>query len=308
MKSLTICVIGLLLLAPGCSRKPEIMSGRMDRGLVIVLPGIEGRSASNVSICEGLAAGGVKSAVELYDWTSAFTPLLTPFYNERAEGRNRRKASELAASIVRYRTAHPDKPVILVGQSGGSAIAIWTVESLPPGVAVDGVILLAASLSHDYMLDTALAKTRRGIVNFYSARDFVFLGIGTTVTGTMDGRHTTSAGRDGFDVPRRVGPNVYNRLFQIPWQKRMAQTGSIGLHLSSGAPVFVANYVSPFVLLPEWNGDIVQRVLHDESVGSILRSTVKPISPTTSRPAASSSTAASGGVGTAGPAQPAVQP
>ena len=275
----------LLALVPltGCisfTPQDQVMSGRMDQGLVIVLPGIEGRSGLNEDICAGLAHGGVTGTIELYDWT---TSLLTPLYNMRAYNRNHRQAVEIANKIVRYKMAYPGRPVFLVGQSGGGAVAVWAVEALPKGVTVDGVILLAASLAPDYMLDTALAKSQRGIINFYSDRDWVLLGLGTTIIGTMDGEHTSSAGKTGFETPHAYGrPNAYNRLYQIPWRPQMAGSGSTGGHLSSGAPRFVAGYVAPFVLLPRWSSDIVDRVVRGESVAAIAKSVKVATLPTSS--------------------------
>lgn len=273
MKSVVVMGLALAALA-GCSHSPQVMSGRMDQGLVIVLPGIEGRSGLNKDICEGLEHGGVKAAVELYDWT---TPVLGPLYNLRAYGRNHGKANEIANMILRYKMAYPGKPVVLVGQSGGGAIAIWAVEALPKGISVDGVILLAAALGPDYMLDTALSKSKRGIVNFYSSRDWFLLGLGTTLAGTMDGEHSSSAGKTGFEVPHVWGgPNPYGKLYQIPWRQEMAAAGSTGTHVTSGAPRFVAGYVAPFVLLPQWSNDIVDRVVRGENVGAIAKSIRPP--------------------------------
>jgi pimeloyl-ACP methyl ester carboxylesterase len=301
MKLCITAIIGLLLMG-GCSRQNELVSGRMEQGLVVVLPGIEGHSPLNREICVGLAEGGVQNAIELYDWTSAFTFILTPVYNQRAYNRNHDKAAEIARMIARYKVAYPNNPVVLVGQSGGGAMAIWTVEALPPGVQVDGVILLAASISTNYPLDTALSKTKRGIINFYSNRDWFFLGLGTTAVGTMDGEHSSSAGKNGFEEPKHWGrPNTYNKLFQIPWQSRMSGGGAIGIHLTSGAPQFVANYVAPFVRLPRWNDDVIERVLRNEHVESIMKSAgmpaVKLPATAASRVAPASATATSPPVG-----------
>ena len=46
-------------------RTPE----RLQHGLVLVLPGIEGESCINHNIAHGLADGGVSSAIEIFDWT-----------------------------------------------------------------------------------------------------------------------------------------------------------------------------------------------------------------------------------------------
>ncbi len=236
MKYVFPVIVSALVLS-GCNSQPFLTPERLQRGLVIVLPGIEGRGLFNESICKGLDDGGVDWAIELYDWTSSFVP----FYNLRAQGRNRRKASELALRIAQYRLDYPDCPVILVGQSGGGAIAIWTAETLLPGKQVDGIILLAASLSPEYVLDFALERSHRGIVNLYSSRDWVFLGVGTMVYGTMDGRHSASAGQVGFEVPTsKKRAEAYKKLYQLAWRPRMSETGHSGIHLTSGAALYVA--------------------------------------------------------------------
>jgi len=245
----------------GCASQPYRTEQRLERGLVIVLPGIEGRGPLNEAICEGLDEGGVNWAIELYDWTSP----LGPMYNLRAEGDNRRKAGELGVRIARYRWRYPGRPVVLVGQSGGAAIAVWAAEALLPGQQIDGIIMLAASLSPTYRLEFALANVRRGIVNFYSSRDWVLLGMGTTVAGTMDGRHSSSAGQVGFEVPPAGRPNSYEgKLFQVAWEPEMTKAGHSGLHLTSGARHYVARYVAPFVLRAHWSDRLVGRILEGQ--------------------------------------------
>ena len=238
---------------------------RLNDGLVIVLPGVEGHGPFNEAIRDGLAAGWVDCGIELRDWTLPLGPL----YNLRAEGRNRRKAAELAERVIRYRTEYPGRPVVLVGQSGGGAIAVWAAEKLPPEHKVDGLILIAPALSPNYVLDGALARSNRGIVNFHSSRDWFFLGVMTTVWGTMDGEHEVSAGRAGFEIPTGKEPaggpqgraELYQKLYQIGWSSEMAERGHHGWHITSGAAGFVAYYVAPFVLAGEWDSEFVSRVL-----------------------------------------------
>ena len=264
MRHLTAILCLTAALAAGCSNsQPYVTSERLERGLVLVLTGIEGRSHLNESICRGLDAGGVDYAIQLEDWTAPVGPVL----NQRNETRNRERARELAKQIAGYQRAYPHRPVVLVGQSGGGAIATWIAEYLPGGGQLDGVILLAASLSPGYALDRALLSSRKGIVNFHSSRDWVLLGLGTTTIGTMDSVHTVSAGSKGFDVPEHEGrQRLYERLFQIPWSQDMADTGNIGTHLTSGDAKFVAIYVAPLVRAPQWNALTMDRVLKRQLV------------------------------------------
>lgn len=246
------------LLAGGCAtRQPYVNEQRLEKGLVLVYTGIEGRSPFNDAICRGLADGGVDCAIELVDWTVHVPGAY--LVNLRAEERNREKARELAGRIALYQAQYPGRPVVLVGQSGGAAVAVWTAEELPLLRKVDGLVLLAAALSPEYMLDLALFKTRRGIVNFHSDEDWFFLMLGTTVFGTMDGQHGVSAGKAGFDV---LQPAIrpYDRLYQIAWHRDMAPTGHRGIHLTSGAAGFVSRYVAPLVQAPAWDPSLVRRV------------------------------------------------
>jgi pimeloyl-ACP methyl ester carboxylesterase len=251
-RSLPIMILAVAAVAGCGGDQPYVTPERLNRGLVIVLTGIEGRSAFNEDICKGLDDGGVRYAVELYDWTSRLGPL----YNLRAGGRNHKQSQEIADYIRRYHRVCPGRPVFLVGQSGGGAIAVWVAEELGPS-QVEGVVLLAASLSPKYRLDKALGASARGVISYYSHRDWFLLG--TNIAGTMDGELTSSAGRIGFDVPSPA-PGVYKKLWQIPWQPHMADMGHTGGHLTSGDSSFVSHFVAPFINTPTWDEFAVGRV------------------------------------------------
>ncbi|NBB96097.1 MAG: hypothetical protein GVY16_10225 [Planctomycetes bacterium] len=255
--------LGILLLAvvaAGCGRPGTYMGlDRLERGLVIVLPGIEGRGPLNAAITEGLNEGGVNWGIEVWDWTSPLGEL----YNLRATDRNKRKAVDLAYRINRYRTTYPDRPIVLVGQSGGAAIAVWAAEALHREQRVDGAILINATLSPTYNLTPALGNTQRGIVSFHSQRDWVLLGVGTKTFGTMDGKHTAAAGKESFVIPPSM-PDAYTRLYQIGWTKDMASTGHGGGHFSSAAEGFVARYVAPLVLADHWSPELMARLQRED--------------------------------------------
>src|SRR5713226_2011842 len=71
-------------------RTPE----RLDKGLVLVLPGIEGESFLNHNIARGLADGGIRSAIEIFDWTTGV--ILFFLYHLRGWRRNVAQADRLA--------------------------------------------------------------------------------------------------------------------------------------------------------------------------------------------------------------------
>lgn len=261
MKSLINAILGIFILT-GCSRsQPYVDDVRLDRGLVLILPGIEGRSLYNREICNGLIEGGVDWAIERCDWT--VLGRWTALYNLRAEKRNRRKAAEIAGRIVSYQQKYPGRCVVLVGQSGGAAMAAWIAEAMPDQCEVDGIIMLAAALSPEYRLDAALEKSRRGIINSYSILDCWYLGIGTTLFGTSDGRHGSAAGRTGFQVPDNKGKGGdYSKLFQIQWRKEMIKKWNLGGHLTSGARYFVAKYIAPLVKSDSWDEQVIEKTVN----------------------------------------------
>ena len=265
MRSTAIAMLLGTLLAGGCATgkyvksddQPYLTPERTERGWVLVFTGIEGRSGFNDGIANGLDKGGVPYAIEVVDWT----PSASAIFNLEAQGRNRRTAAEWAERITEYQMTYPGRPVILVGQSGGGAMVAWVAEALR-GQKVQGVVMLAATLSSGYDLDKALAGSQQGIVNFYSDRDVFSLG--TYLFRTMDGQFGRVAGRTGFDV----APDTrnYQRLYQIPWTAELGQgTGNVGLHMTSGSETFVARYVAPLVRAGRWDQSLIGRVVHGSS-------------------------------------------
>ena len=255
--------VGMIMsfFSPGCApSQPFVTPARLDKGLILVLTGIEGRSKLNEDICWGLADSGIEQAIELVDWTVHVPGAY--LFNLRNEARNREKAGQIADRIERYQATHPSRPVFLVGHSGGGAMAIWIAEALQPNSKIDGIILLSASISPDYLLDPALLHCKRGIVSFYSPKDWVFLGVGTAAWGTMDGEHTPSAGMVGFNVPAEPAEaGLYHKLYQIPWREEMEMTGFAGTHLTSAARRFIARYVSPLIMAEKWDKSTIQAIL-----------------------------------------------
>ncbi len=248
--ALALAVLG------GCNHQPYVNDERLSRGLVVVLSGVEGRGLLNEQICRGLDRGGVEMAIENYSWALPGMVL----YNLRSNQHHIRQADALCRRIAEYKVAHPGRPVFVIGQSGGAAIALWAAERLPMGSKVDGIVLLAPALSPKYSLQFALAHSRRGVVSFHSRGDWVLLGMGTQIAGTMDGKHTASAGMVGFETPPGSAGAGYGRVYQVAWKAGMAGSGNVGGHLTSGAERFVSGYVAPLVLSPRWNTRFVDRV------------------------------------------------
>jgi pimeloyl-ACP methyl ester carboxylesterase len=225
----------------------------LDRGLTLVLPGIESESVFTRGMCEGLQAGGVPGAIRVFNWGLPFPSGYLA--NLTRIDRNRRRAVDMACEICAYQDAFPGRPVHLVAQSGGAGIAVFAVEALPADRQIESLVLLGAALSPTYNLSRALAKVRRGILNSYSTRDMLVLGWGTRIFGTTDRKFTRAAGCTGFQTPADLTPEEERRyaakLIQMPWTPEMAASGRhFGGHTTCGSESHVAACIAPWMLRP----------------------------------------------------------
>lgn len=248
------CVRALVCLIPilGCQ---EMKSFRAtvprDHGLTMVLTGIEGAHPCHECFVGGLKAGGVRTEIDIVDWTIGEPALL--LVNLRYEARNRYQAAQIATRIVNYQDQYPRRPVNLIGHSGGAGVALLVLEALPPERQVDCVILLAAAISPEYNLWAVLPKVRREIWNYSSPiGDSLLLIAGTTVFGTIDGRHSPSAGAVGFRVPfftsRTECDFYYRKLVERPYQLQMALHGNLSGHYGSLNYLFAHDELAPILL------------------------------------------------------------
>lgn len=243
-----------LTLSGGCSWFDNMEAyrtpSRYRQGYTIILPGIEGKSYLNRRLAKGLARGGVTTAIEIHDWTIAGG--LTAAMNLRYEARNRREADEIARKIIAYQDRYPNRPIFLIGHSGGGGLAVYVLEALPHDCKVHLAMLLAPALAPDYDLTNALDHTEHGIWNFYSSYDVGWLGAGTTVVGTMDGRHTRAAGAVGFSMPGGLSApsrDLYARLLhQQSYTRKMAESGHDGGHTDWANSEFAARWLAPILI------------------------------------------------------------
>ncbi len=227
-------------------KRTSLMSpARLERGWVIVLPGIEGRSPLNNWVVTGLVQGEVPYGIEIHDWTRGPLQL---WRNLRDSPYHAKQVQILGDKIARYRESHPQQPVYLIGHSGGGAMALFTLEQLSPEVKVSAGLLLLAAVSPAYDYRPALRGTTRGLWNFSSLGDLYALGLGTLLLGTCDGRHAISAGCQGFhqrpsDKSAAHGPE----LTEIRFQPRMVWDGNLGGHFGAVNPRFVRKWIAPLL-------------------------------------------------------------
>jgi pimeloyl-ACP methyl ester carboxylesterase len=225
---------------------------RAQRGYTIILPGIEGTSWFNISIARGLVDAGHEAAIEIYDWTTHCRLMFA--YHLMALERNREQARLIAEKIVAYQDRFPDRPVCLVGHSGGAALAVLVLEALPEDRRVTQTVLLACALSPDYDLSTALRRSTRGITSFRSGGDLLYLGMGTLALGTIDRQHVVSAGTVGFRTPSHLTPErqewYESRLHEVPYRLEMLRSFNLAGHFGPVNRRFVAEWVAPTLTVP----------------------------------------------------------
>ena len=240
--------------SPGCGRRQSpaelISPTRYCNGMVVILPGIEGAGLLSAAVQRGLNAAGINHALPVYRWGRPI-PVAGPLINQMDCGRARRIAGELAVAIQTYQKNYPNRPVHLVGHSGGAAVVVFTLEQLPSNARIDGAVLLSPSLSAEYDLTKALARTRKGIAHFWSRGDVALLVVGTSVFGNLDGVHGPAAGARGFT--NVGGPSsLFDKLHQTRWRPAMAQAGNRGGHLGTVSSEFVSEWVSRWITASTW--------------------------------------------------------
>lgn len=250
---LMIVLIAPLCACVGCSDPPVPTMSQADHGLVWMLPGIEGGPAAFAWAHAGLRAGGVKSAIRVFDWERPGRPLdnLTDY-----EG-NLVKAAEIADHIREYRESHAAQPIDVVGYSGGGGLAILTTEALPTNIHIRNLILAQAAISPDYDLSKAAAHVDGKIVNFYCPSDWMVLGLGTRVFGTVDRKESDSAGMVSFKVRPDSSP-FDGKLVQHPWTLDWMCSGHFGTHLGILTYGWNRDYVAPYLLSCE-SGETTER-------------------------------------------------
>lgn len=219
-------------------------STRRSVGLVVVLPGIEGRSFLNRSLVRGLIEGGTRSAVEIWDWTTGIV-LLFPFHL-RSRRYQQAIAQRYAERIAEYQREHPGCPVQLIGHSGGGGMALLILEALAGRRESVSAILLGPAVSPRFDVDKA-ARGCGGIVHFYSPLDVVFLGIATLMMGTMDARYSFSAGAVGFRRTDADSGGANDDFRQVRYHPAMVAQFNLGGHFGWTNRVFAAETLAPLV-------------------------------------------------------------
>lgn len=252
--SVLLAICGMIL-AAGCNGSNALYTteDRLDKGLVIILPGIEGESELNHNIRRGLVMAGLDCALPIYSWGRPI-PGVGMILNQVDFIGNRLAGVRIAKSIEQYQQDHPGRPVYVIGHSGGGGVAVFVAEGMTEGKQIDGLVLLSASLSAGYDLTKALSRCKNGIANFYNEGDVGLLGVGTMIAGNVDGVHGPSCGLNGFDkLPNNASQEkklAYLKLHQINMSYGM--TGGGDPHTAVTRPGFVSLHIAPWVSGGPW--------------------------------------------------------
>jgi len=241
MPRLSALLLALLTFV-GCRPAADAGPAR-PRTVLLHFPGIGGELWLDRRFAEALREAGAVDEVQILDWTEGRVEFLV--FRDLDE--NRRQAERIAQRIAQLRRDRPRDRVVLSGHSGGSAIAVWALESLPAGVTVDALVMVAPGLSPTYDLGPALARVDGAAISYASRLDWPVLGAGTRVLGTMDRERVDAAGRVGFLPPAGADPVAYAKLRQVDYDPRWARLGNLGGHMGPTNEKFARKVVAPHV-------------------------------------------------------------
>lgn len=233
----------------GCGpQRSYVTEQRLEAGLVVSLDGVGGYNWGPQWLRAGLDEAGVASALVIYDWSKGPKGLWVADLMD--EARNRAAAKELARMVETYVAAMPNRPVTLIGHSGGTAVVVWALEDLSEKCKVERAILMAPALAPDYDLSRALRAVRRRLYVMYSYADVGLMAAGTAVFGTMDRQHSVSAGLVGFRVPADLAlaeKAEYLKVRQIPWTINLVKSGHLGGHMGWTTTRFAREFIAPIL-------------------------------------------------------------
>ncbi|MHC4562878.1 MAG: alpha/beta hydrolase [Planctomycetota bacterium] len=252
IRTSSVVVLGLLaaVLAGGCETREYWQEPMADRGLVIILPGIQGEDEYSYNIQAGLRRGGVDGAIVIQPWGKQ-VPIAGLLLNQVDKIGCRLDAMTIAGKIIAYQNEFPGKPVHVIGHSGGGAVAVFVAEGMADQAytgaqPIDGLVLLSPSISSIYDLSKALSMTDTGILNCYNPEDIALLGVGTTVLGNLDGLPGPSAGLNGFDPLSDLDRPEKRQIYDAKLSQHLVSSYG-DAHFASTSPGFVAREPAMFM-------------------------------------------------------------
>lgn len=236
----------LVVIVCGCEQRRQ---GNLDPyGKIYYLDGAGNLGFGQDTVPRAMRAAGFKGDVENIIWTTFTGPLGDQLIRANA----RLRADGLKNAIIRYRRAHSDSEVHVIGLSAGTGVSVWAVESLPAGMMVDNVVLLGSSLSSTYDLTKCLEHIKGKLYVLYSSRDAVLSGF-IPMTGTIDGQYFTQPiGLVGVRMPARVSQRTAqlyrSKIVAVPWRPAFERYGYAGGHTDATSYSFLKYYIAQQLL------------------------------------------------------------
>ncbi len=187
----------------------------------------------------GLKEAGYTGDVEIYIWTTSFSPFIDQLNQPAA----RLRARALADRIKKYAKMYPLNQLNIISLSAGTGVATWAVEDIGPDVKIHNLVLLGSSLSHDYDMTRALKNMTGRVFVYHSSEDAILAGVRMFVT--IDGKSgVDSAGLVGMRKPRGMADRIVN----IPWSRKYQRYGWTGSHTDCTNKIFVREVISRHIL------------------------------------------------------------
>jgi pimeloyl-ACP methyl ester carboxylesterase len=214
--------------------------------IIVVVGGVGGLENLKLSLQWALHLAGLDAEVRNFEWTHGKGHIIKDLQDTRNHAD---KTDELVHELRRLKADAPDRPLYLVGRSGGTVLALGAAARFPPQ-SFERIILLSPAISPTFDLSPALRATRRELVAFCSDLDWFVLGWGTQQFGTADRYYSSSAGLKGFVPPPDATPEteeLYCRLVQVHWSPSMILHGHTGGHIGPTLPTFLASDVVPWL-------------------------------------------------------------
>lgn len=225
-------------------QNPAPTEAELNTGLLWMFPGIEGGALFLGGARRAFREAGYRGAIYTYKWKY----LWPPEFNLMAYKTNLAGAIRTAEHITDYCKRYPKKTVHIVAYSGGAGVAVMAVERLAEENRLRNVVLVQPAISPDYNLTETIRHIDGKLINFYSEKDWFYLGIGTRLLGTIDRKNTVSAGLKGFALPAAVrDSSLLSKFEQRPWTEDMKSTGHHGGHMTIVLSKWNKKYVSPYL-------------------------------------------------------------
>jgi hypothetical protein len=191
---------------------------RRRRGLALVLSGIEGTSYATRWMAHGLLRARWRGAVVMHRWGDS-APILCVLPNLMSPRRHEASARELLDVIEAYRREQPQRPLVLIAQSGGCWIIVRALE-------------IAAARSRAVTpAEPALLGAAPALAD--AVGDWLFLGLAVTLLGNSDRRRGPAGGWLGWPEHLRHG------VQQLAWRPEWLRCGWLGNHTTAAVPGLV---------------------------------------------------------------------